>query len=662
MDGIVTCEYCGTKFVMPKTESAKVLAYLQMGERDLDVGKFDDAYAAYKKAAEADDSEPEAYFGMALAEFKVRYLKDISGETARLQPICYEISEKRFVQNPNYLAALSKATETQREEYERKGEEIDYIISEFLKLQGTGLDYDCFICVKVSDGNGGYTQDSKDADAIYRLLKDKGYMPFYSEYEVRNKSGADYEAHILYALYSSECMLVVCSNEDYLRTPWVKNEYSRFLKLVNDEEKESDSITIVFNKKPIERLPGRNGKLQGIDYSLRSSDDAITEFVERHTPAAHARRLQRAQEKQKAEEEQQKHFAEMMAKQAEMEEKLNNFKATGSNLSPMQIYEQMENFRREQERKEQERLAREEQERREREAREERERIARAAREHEERLAREEQERKEREMQLLIERNTDTKTKAIPFTLLGFLGVLAIQGVLYWVFRMADRVWYSLYLTVFLTAALEIFIYKVYDTYECYACSYKKLLLILYFSGEALYVLTDVLLFALLPYNKGWDDIVSAILIWISILVITNLFFSKVIKAGIEDVMDVPSLIGLSVYFIGLVLGSILVYEVSMIASAVSVWLMLICAPLPIILCSLITFFSLTLGCIADSDEAYYGSTIVSAVLSAIAAIAVITQFYTGPLIILCIILTVALNVGATFLGCKINEELSYKF
>ena len=35
-----------------------------MGEHDLDTCKFDEAYTAYKKAAELDPNEPEAYFGM----------------------------------------------------------------------------------------------------------------------------------------------------------------------------------------------------------------------------------------------------------------------------------------------------------------------------------------------------------------------------------------------------------------------------------------------------------------------------------------------------------------------------------------------------------------------------------------------------------------------
>lgn len=327
-NGLVKCPHCGAVRTVPKKEiTPAALSFLKMGEHDLDTCKFDEAYEAYKKASELDKNEPEAYWGMALAKFKVQYLKDEVNNC--LQPICHEVTDKKFTDDPDCMRAFMKATPEQREEYEKRAKDIDYIQNEFSKLEETGLDYDCFICVKVTGENGNTTEDSKGADYIYRLLKDKGYKPFYSEYEIRNKQGADYEAHILYALYKSECMLVVCRDESYLQTKWVKNEYARFLKLVNDEERESDSITIVYSGKPIERLPGKKGKIQGIDFSRREADGQITEFVERHTPIAKKKREEAAAAKLRREEENQRRYAEQQhlfeKQQREMEERQKAF-------------------------------------------------------------------------------------------------------------------------------------------------------------------------------------------------------------------------------------------------------------------------------------------------------------------------------------------------
>ena len=72
-NGVVKCPYCINVWTVPKAEtSPAALQFLRMGEHDLDTCKFDDALAAYKKASELDAKEPEAYFGMALANFKVQ--------------------------------------------------------------------------------------------------------------------------------------------------------------------------------------------------------------------------------------------------------------------------------------------------------------------------------------------------------------------------------------------------------------------------------------------------------------------------------------------------------------------------------------------------------------------------------------------------------------
>ena len=338
--GVVVCEYCGMARTVPKRETKPAaLSYLMLAEHDLDVCAFDNAFTGYKKAAEADGEEPEAYFGMALARFNVQYLKDLTGQKIRLQPICHEVSGKRFCEDANYKKALEKATSAQRAEYERKGKEIDYIRREFEKLEAEGLDYDCFLCVKVTDDETKLrTKDYKRADDIYFNLRKKGYKPFFSERELDDVTGADYEARILYALYSSECMIVVCGNENYLQTPWVKNEYTRFLKLIGDEEKESDSIALAWFSSPIEKLAGKRGKIQGINLDALDASERITAFVENHTPEAKKRREEeRARKTQEAEEARRK-LEEQERAQRELEER-------------QRLIEERENFLKEEERR-----------------------------------------------------------------------------------------------------------------------------------------------------------------------------------------------------------------------------------------------------------------------------------------------------------------------
>ena len=278
--GIVKCPYCQNTYTVPQNKDDDLIALLQMAQHELDVCHFDEAIMAFDKLIEKSPNEAEFYFGKALAEYNIQYLKDEVNN--RLQPICHKLNNTSFKDNKNYLKSISLATNEQLEEYKKKAEEIDQVSSEFNRLAKEGYDYDTFICVKVTDDAGNKTTDYGIASEIYFALKEKGYKPFFSEYSLKNVTGADYEAHILYALKSSKSMLIVCTNEEYLNTKWVKNEYSRYLKLIDDEEKDSNAITLVFKENPIERIPGKKGKLQGISLNNVTAMDSIEKFVSKY--------------------------------------------------------------------------------------------------------------------------------------------------------------------------------------------------------------------------------------------------------------------------------------------------------------------------------------------------------------------------------------------
>lgn len=314
-NGVVTCDFCYSAFTLAKKQTTpKALEFLNMGEHELDVCNFDGAYKAYRKAAEECSDEPEAYWGMALSSARVQYLRDIVNN--RLQPVCHETSPKRFTDDENYRKALSLATSEQREEYEKKAEEIEVIHGEFRKLEESGLAYDCFICVKVTDGNR-HTEDSVMALSLYHKLKAAGFKPFYSEEEMAGRTGADYEALILYALHVSKCMLLICTEERYLKTPWVENEYTRFVGMMHDEEKSKGSIAIVFGEKPIERIPGLHGKIQGVKFNSFDALDRIQTFVRGFVEEDTEKRL-REEEAKKREEELRRQLDEMRRQMDEL--------------------------------------------------------------------------------------------------------------------------------------------------------------------------------------------------------------------------------------------------------------------------------------------------------------------------------------------------------
>ncbi len=280
-DGVLTCPYCRTTVVLPRDDSSLAAkTFLRSGNQNLELGRFDEASVMFGKAIEENANEPEAYFGLALAKAKIQYLKDLIND--RLQPICFEISNSKFTDDKNYIKAVELSNPTQKAIYEERGKEIDDIKGKFFELREKNIDYDTFICTKVTKEDGGNTQDSMNALKIFHELKDAGYKPFYSEEILKGFVGEDYEANILYALYSSGSMLIICSNEDYLQTKWVKNEYTRYISLLEENEKQKGSIAFIYNGNPIEQLPGVQGKIQGIDFSKFNALNQIMSFVEKY--------------------------------------------------------------------------------------------------------------------------------------------------------------------------------------------------------------------------------------------------------------------------------------------------------------------------------------------------------------------------------------------
>ena len=70
------------------------------------------------------------------------------------------------------------------------------------------------------------------ANDIYHQLTQEGFKVFYAAITLEDKLGQEYEPYIFAALNSAKVMLVIGSKPEYFTAVWVKNEWSRYLKLM----------------------------------------------------------------------------------------------------------------------------------------------------------------------------------------------------------------------------------------------------------------------------------------------------------------------------------------------------------------------------------------------------------------------------------------------
>ncbi len=249
----------------------------QTGKECLLTAKFDEARINFQRVIDAgtEDLRAEAYFCLALAECKIQPIWDYSRDT--VLPICYQYYEN-FKENVNYKNAIQYFNGG-KNVVEPFVKEIDATLKSYRDLQNKNKKYDCFICLKVSETNdtGNNTEDCvwlKNSGLYDRLNNNEEITTFCSEMDCKDisKGTAYYNAQIQYALSTAKVMILICSNEDYLHTAWVKNEYSRFRYLLRERGESEENIIIVFKDKAI-NLPHR---LQFEDYDRnRGVDDLI---------------------------------------------------------------------------------------------------------------------------------------------------------------------------------------------------------------------------------------------------------------------------------------------------------------------------------------------------------------------------------------------------
>ena len=227
---VCECEYCGTKQTAPIADDEKKLNLFNRATRLRINGEFDKAAALYESLVAEFPEEAEAYWGLVICHYGIEYVDDPA--TGNKVPTCHRASFDPISGNDNFRMAMEYADVLAQKVYRDEAREIDRIREEILSVCKDEKPYDIFICYKESDDKGGRTIDSVIAQDVYDALTDKGYRVFFARISLEDKLGSQYEPFIFSALNSARIMLAFGTKYEYFHAVWVKNEWSRFLKLM----------------------------------------------------------------------------------------------------------------------------------------------------------------------------------------------------------------------------------------------------------------------------------------------------------------------------------------------------------------------------------------------------------------------------------------------
>lgn len=252
-DGRWVCPACGA--YKEEEISNEEVTLLYNASQKLRLASFDDAEELYADIVKKYPKNSEAHWGLVLSRYGIKYEDDYDG---RKLPTCYAATMESFLDDKEYLAALSCAPDAKvRAYYAEQGKIIEKNRIEWYEKASKEPAYDVFLCFKDSDkeNNIERTDDSIEVANLYTYLSGKGYRVFFSRETLRDKVAEKYEPYIYNALNTASVMIVYGSKPEYFESVWMKNEWTRFLKRMREGLKVDGSLIVAYDGMNPAELP-----------------------------------------------------------------------------------------------------------------------------------------------------------------------------------------------------------------------------------------------------------------------------------------------------------------------------------------------------------------------------------------------------------------------
>lgn len=263
-DTIGICDSCGTKQTLPRLDSDRRANLYDRANHFRRNNEFDKAAGIYEQILNEEPTDAEAYWSLVLCRYGIEYVEDPA--THKRVPTINRTQFTSIYDDEDYKSALQHAGGYQRSLYAEEASAINEIQKGILAISQKEEPFDVFICYKETDANGCRTPDSVLANDLYHQLTQEGFKVFFARITLEDKLGTAYEPYIFAALNSAKVMVVLGTKPEYFNAAWVKNEWSRYLSLVNQSGGKKVLIPAYRDMDPYD-LPEEFSHLQAQDMS-----------------------------------------------------------------------------------------------------------------------------------------------------------------------------------------------------------------------------------------------------------------------------------------------------------------------------------------------------------------------------------------------------------
>ncbi len=261
---IATCDFCGITQTLPWLNNDRIVRLYDRASHFRRNSEFEKASVIYEEILNENNEDSEAYWSLVLSSYGVEYVDD--PKTGRRVPTVNRARFTSIFDDDNYKLAIKYADLERRALYEKEAAVINDIQKGILEISRSEEGFDIFICYKESDESGRRTRDSVMAEELYNRLTEEGYRVFFSRITLEGKLGEAYEPYIFAALNSAKIMIVLGTSKEHFNAPWVKNEWGRYLPLI-EESRGRKSLIPAYEGMSAYDLPKEFSHLQAQDMS-----------------------------------------------------------------------------------------------------------------------------------------------------------------------------------------------------------------------------------------------------------------------------------------------------------------------------------------------------------------------------------------------------------
>ena len=260
------CENCGFLKVHNEELSEEKILVIN-AYSILRQGNYVDAEEAFDDILNKYKNNYEALWGKICSHHGIVFVEDNN----KIYPAFHDIVDINFLEEKDYKRFLSICPEKLKEVYINLAKRIEDLRDKYYKQVLKEKPYDIFISFKASDEKNNKTKDYFEATNLHSFLVEKGYKVFFSPVSLKEKTASEYEPYIYHALRTAKVMIVYGQKEEYFEAKWLKNEWGRFIRMIDEGIKEDGSLIVCYENMNPNNLPNRLKKLQCLNLSDKTA-------------------------------------------------------------------------------------------------------------------------------------------------------------------------------------------------------------------------------------------------------------------------------------------------------------------------------------------------------------------------------------------------------